>query len=76
MLFDLFHSPLRLLFLLPYLLVFAAIYIAPLLIATYRNHNNRLQIALLDILLGWTVIGWAVALIWAVGVPVRVIATE
>jgi hypothetical protein len=62
--------------LLSYALVSIAIYLCPTLIATYRNHPSRLQLMLLNILLGWTLIGWAAALIWAVSPPAPVIAAE
>jgi hypothetical protein len=74
--FDNLFTPFHLIALLPYLLVTTAIYISPILVAIYRNHRSRLQIAMLNILLGWTVIGWAVALIWAVSPPAPVIAVE
>lgn len=59
-----------------YVLVSIAIYLCPTLIATYRDHHSRLRLMLLNILLGWTVIGWAIALIWAVSPPVPVVAVE
>jgi hypothetical protein len=31
-----------------------------------RKHNNLSSIFMLNLLLGWTVIGWIVAIIWAV----------
>lgn len=45
--------------------IFLAFYLAPWLIAYQRSHQNQLAIAVLNVLLGWTVIGWIVALIWA-----------
>jgi len=41
------------------------LYILPELIAQRRNHLQRNAIWLLDILLGWTVLGWIIALIWS-----------
>lgn len=38
----------------------------PAIVAYRRDHRNKLAILLTTLLLGWTVIGWAVALIWAV----------
>lgn len=48
------------------ILVFvAAIYFTPLLVASHRRHRQTLPIAALNLLLGWTLIGWAVSLVWA-----------
>jgi hypothetical protein len=43
----------------------AVFYFLPALVAYYRGHNNRLAIAVCNILLGWTVLGWVVSIIWA-----------
>ncbi|MEO1038003.1 MAG: superinfection immunity protein [Pseudomonadota bacterium] len=37
----------------------------PTLIALLRGHHNGFAIFLTNLLLGWTVIGWIVALIWS-----------
>lgn len=37
----------------------------PSLIAFVRGHHNRYAILVLNLLLGWTLIGWAVALVWS-----------
>ena len=42
------------------------IYFLPTLIAFLRQHKNRLAIFLLNLLLGWTVLGWVVSLVWSV----------
>jgi hypothetical protein len=42
-----------------------AIYLLPSLIASAKKRKNSGAILLLNLLLGWTVIGWIVALIWA-----------
>jgi len=39
--------------------------LTPSLVAGARHHHNGLAIFMLNLLLGWTVIGWVVALIWA-----------
>jgi hypothetical protein len=41
------------------------IYRIPLLIAEMRGHPQHVAILSLNVLLGWTVIGWVVALVWA-----------
>jgi len=40
-------------------------YFLPSLIALARSKRDILAIFLLNLLLGWSVIGWVVALIWA-----------
>jgi hypothetical protein len=40
-------------------------YFLPSLIALARNKRDLLGIFLLNFFLGWTMIGWVVALIWA-----------
>jgi hypothetical protein len=42
------------------------IYFLPTLIAFLRSHKNKLAIFFLNILLGWTGIGWTIALVWSV----------
>lgn len=42
-----------------------ALYLLPWLIAAGRDHHQRSAICLLTLLLGWTGLGWIVALIWA-----------
>lgn len=41
------------------------IYFFPGLVAELRRHRNRTAIAILNLLLGWTVLGWIAALVWA-----------
>ncbi|MEN8613689.1 superinfection immunity protein [Dehalogenimonas sp. THU2] len=42
------------------------IYFLPTTIAIARKRRNTGAIFLLNLLLGWTFIGWVVALVWAV----------
>jgi hypothetical protein len=46
-------------------MVFIALYFVPSIIAAYREHRDRLAILMLNILLGWTAVGWIAALVWA-----------
>ena len=46
------------------ILILAAIYFLPFLVA--YNHKNAVGIFVLNLFLGWTLIGWVGALIWAV----------
>ncbi|MBI5018302.1 MAG: superinfection immunity protein [Deltaproteobacteria bacterium] len=43
----------------------AVLYFLPALVAVRRHHHNRAAIALLNLFLGWTGVGWALALVWA-----------
>lgn len=40
-------------------------YLLPSIVAFNRNHRNKVPIAILNLLLGWTLIGWVVALVWS-----------
>lgn len=42
------------------------IYFLPSLVAAANNSRQGIAIFLLNLLLGWTGLGWIVALIWAV----------
>lgn len=42
------------------------IYFAPTAIARSRKHNNLRSIAVVNVFLGWTIVGWVAALSWAV----------
>jgi hypothetical protein len=47
------------------LAVVLAVYLVPWIVAKYRGHANSLAIFWLNALLGWLVVGWVAALIWA-----------
>ena len=49
----------------PFLLLGLAVYLAPALLAFKRRHPNRVGIFVLNLLTGWSVIGWALALVWS-----------
>ena len=42
-------------------------YLLPSFVATGRKNPRAGQIFALNVFLGWTFIGWVVALIWAIG---------
>jgi hypothetical protein len=42
-----------------------AIYLIPCFVAFKRSHPQQGSIIIINILLGWTFIGWVVALAWA-----------
>lgn len=41
------------------------LYFLPGLIAYLRSHDNAVAIMALNLLLGWTLIGWVAALVWS-----------
>ena len=41
------------------------LYFLPAIVAYKRKHRNATAILVLNILLGWTLLGWAIGLIWA-----------
>ena len=48
-------------------LVFAgAVYFMPWIIAYRRDHHQCNSIGLLNLFLGWTFLGWVIALVWSV----------
>lgn len=47
------------------LIIGFALYFLPSIVANLRKHANHNSITLLNLFLGWTIIGWVVALVWA-----------
>lgn len=45
------------------------LYLLPAFVAGWRDHHNLVAIVVLNILLGWTVIGWILALVWSCTSP-------
>jgi hypothetical protein len=41
-------------------------YFLPTIVAFARHKSNKMAIFLLNFLLGWTLIGWVVSIVWAV----------
>lgn len=52
-------------------LIFMLFYFAPALNARSRKHPNYPAIFLVNLLLGWTVVGWFVAIMWSASTPKR-----
>jgi hypothetical protein len=46
-------------------LVSTAVYFLPIIIGVVRHKKRMVGIVLLNVLAGWTFIGWIIALIWA-----------
>jgi hypothetical protein len=51
-------------------------YFLPAIIGFARSKRDRLSIFLLNLFLGWTLIGWVVALVWAVKVDAPLVARQ
>jgi len=47
------------------ILIIGALYFLPTIVASSKNKQNTGAIFALNLLLGWTVIGWILAFIWA-----------
>jgi len=45
--------------------VLVVLYVLPTIVALGRGKDGKLLVALLNLLLGWTIVGWVVALILA-----------
>jgi len=41
------------------------LYFIPSIVAAYRKHSKSTAIRVLNILAGWTFVGWIVAVVWA-----------
>lgn len=48
-----------------YALGFLAVYVVPAVLALHRDTRHAMLISTLNVLLGWTLLGWAVAFLWA-----------
>lgn len=40
-------------------------YLLPSIVAVYRKHRNGNAIFIVNLLFGWTALGWALALVWS-----------
>lgn len=49
-----------------FLICFLIIYFVPYMVAKIRKRANTTAILVLNIFLGWTYLGWVLALVWAV----------
>ena len=48
---------------------FLLLYWAPSIIALARKHTNTMPIVVLNLLAGWTLIGWVAAVVWSLYTP-------
>jgi hypothetical protein len=51
--------------------LFLIAYLTPVFIAVVRKHRFTTAIGLINLALGWTVVGWVAAIVWAVNKDVR-----
>jgi len=49
-----------------FLVIFVPPYLIPSIIGFSRKHQNAAAIFALNLLLGWTFLGWVAALVWSV----------
>jgi uncharacterized membrane protein YqaE (UPF0057 family) len=47
------------------LAIVLSLYLIPSIVAVKRRHCNTTPIILINVVLGWTLAGWFVALVWA-----------
>jgi hypothetical protein len=57
-------------------LIVGIIYIMPSIVAFRRNHPNRWIILVINVAFGGTIIGWGIALVWAMRAAHRVGSTS
>ena len=60
-------------FFLPFFGFWFAMYFLPSIVALARSKRDLAAILLLNCFLGWTTIGWVVALVWAVKTDVPMV---
>lgn len=53
------------------LMVFVVLYFLPAFVAYKRNHNNFAAITALNLLAGFTFLGWVASMVWAWSSNVR-----
>jgi Superinfection immunity protein len=46
-------------------MIVVGLYFLPAIVAAIRHHPNQNAIFIQNLLLGWTILGWIVALVWA-----------
>lgn len=63
-------------FLAIFFLVIGIIYIAPSIVAFRRNHPNRWIILVINVAFGGTIIGWGIAMVWAMRAAHRIGSTS
>ncbi len=52
-----------------YMIFLILLYFLPSIVSMSRGHHNSNAICILNLFLGWTLIGWVVALVWSLTAP-------
>ncbi|WP_174275568.1 superinfection immunity protein [uncultured Sphingomonas sp.] len=52
-----------------FIVICLGLYFLPTVVAHIRGHHQKVAIMLLNLFLGWSVIGWVAALVWAAMKP-------
>ena len=50
-----------------FLVLAGLVYFAPAIVALSRSHMSAGAIVVLNLLLGWTALGWIIAIVWTAG---------
>ena len=50
---------------LPIVLALVGLYFVPTMVALFRHAKHSAAIVVINLLLGWTVVGWLVAFVWS-----------
>lgn len=53
-----------------------AVYFFPSIVAQVRKHRQLTAITVLNLFLGWTVLGWVIALVWACMKPAEALIAQ
>lgn len=54
-------------------LIIIVMYFAPSVIGMFRKHHNLVALIALNVLLGWTLLGWVAAFVWSLTKPPKAI---
>jgi hypothetical protein len=46
-------------------MIVLGVYCIPSIVAIYREHQYTIPIIALNLLFGWTLLGWGIAMVWA-----------
>ena len=58
------------------LMIFVAIYFLPTIVALKREHQSAGAIFFLNLLLGWSLLGWVIAFVWSFTNPTQVVVSN
>jgi hypothetical protein len=59
-----------------FIVIFALVlYFLPAIVASCREHHNKSAILALNLFLGWTFVGWVIALVWSLTNSAQAVAT-